>query len=214
MRRKKVFWFALVVVILISIVIFTCDSIIHNAAKGKLYADSKSIPYNKLGILLGVPKFKKNGDKSMYYDNRVAAAVKLLQDRKIKYLLISGDSSSERFNEPYSMRGDLIASGIDSSVLYVDYLCTRTYESIRRLKEIYGQDTVTIISQAPHNERALYLASKEGIQAIAFNAVELKGVQTWYTTVHEKLARVKVFIGFLFDKNPVYSDPKVKLPDN
>lgn len=214
MRRKKVFRFVSVVVILAAISIFICDSIIRNAAKGKLYDDSKAIPYNRLGILLGVPKFKKNGDESMYYANRIAAAVKLLQDRKIKYLLISGDSSSKRFNEPYSMRQDLIAAGIDSSVLYVDYLATRTYESIRRLKEIYGQDTVTIISQAPHNERALYLASKEGITAIAFNAVELKGIQTWYTTVHEKLARVKVFIDFLFDKHTTYLDPKVKLPEN
>jgi len=214
MRRKKILWFVSIVVVIISMTIFICDNIIHNAAKGKLYVDSKSIPYNKLGILLGVPKFRKNGDKSMYYANRVAAAVTLLQDRKIKYLLISGDSSSEHYNEPYSMRQDLIAAGIDSSVLYVDYLSTRTYESIRRLKEIYGQDTVTIISQASHNERALYLASKEGIKAIAFNAVDLKGIQTWYAIVHEKLARVKVFIDFLLDKKTGYPDPKVKLPDN
>ena len=60
------------------------------------------------------------------------------------------------------MRVDLIAAGIDSTLIYPDYAGFSTFDSIIRLKEIFGQDSVTIISQQFHNERAFYIAQREG----------------------------------------------------
>ena len=110
------------------------------------------------------------------------------------------------------MRSDLIAAGIDSSVIYLDYAGFRTFDSIKRLKEIFGQDSVTIISQQFHNERAIYIAQREGIAAIGFNATDVGVKQGMRMQSREKLARVKVFIDYWLGTKPKYSGRKVIIP--
>jgi len=51
-------------------------------------------------------------------------------------------------------------------ILYFDYDGTRTLNSIVKAKEVYKLKNVTLISQEYHNERAIYLASQYGIDAI------------------------------------------------
>ncbi len=60
-----------------------------------------------------------------------------------------------------------------SSRIFLDYAGFRTLDSVVRAKEIFGQVNITVISQKFHNERAIYLAEKNGISAIGFNARDL-----------------------------------------
>jgi SanA protein len=110
------------------------------------------------------------------------------------------------------MRADLIRAGIDSSVIYLDYAGFRTFDSMVRLKEIFGQDSVTIISQQFHNERALYLASKEGLYAIGFNAADVSARMGARTELREKFARVKMFLDLWFGTKPKFLGSKVDIP--
>ncbi|HEY0067491.1 MAG TPA: vancomycin high temperature exclusion protein, partial [Flavisolibacter sp.] len=73
--------------------------------------------------------------------------------------------------------------------------------------------SVTIISQPFHNERALYIASKENITAIAFNARDVNARAGRKTQLREKLARVKVFIDYLTAKKPKFLGEKVTMPE-
>jgi SanA protein len=164
--KKKVFISLTVIALVIFLSMYVCNSIIVNTSKGKLYTDVQLIPYNKVGLLLGTSKYAFGNRINPFYWNRLEAAGNLLQHRKIKYLVISGDNSRKDYNEPESMREDLIRMGLDSTVIYLDYAGFRTFDSVVRLKEIFGQDSVTIISQQFHNERAIYIASKEGINAV------------------------------------------------
>src|SRR5882757_5199585 len=168
MRRKKLFLVILLLVLLgTAFTIYLCNKTITGAAENKLYSDTRSIPFNRVGLLLGTSKLV-NGRNNAFYDYRIKAAVDLLKANKIKYLVISGDNSRKEYDEPTSMRLDLIKAGIDSTVIYLDYAGFRTFDSVIRLKEIFGQDSVTIISQQFHNERAIYLAGREGLFAIGF----------------------------------------------
>ena len=81
-----------------------------------------------------------------------------------------------------------------------------------RLKKIFGQDSVTVISQPFHNERAIYIASKEGIAAIGFNAKDVNAEAALKVQVREKFARVKVFLDYLFGKQPKFLGEKVLIP--
>lgn len=212
-RKMKIFLYSLLVALPVCMVtIFLCNHIISHAAKGKLFTNVAAIPYNKTGLLLGTSKHLGNGLDNPYYTYRIRAAAGLLKAGKIKYLVISGDNSHTSYNEPEDMRRDLMAAGIDSSVLYLDYAGFRTFDSIVRLKKIFGQDSVTIISQPFHNERALYMAGKEGITAIAFNAADVSASRGIAVQLREKLARVKVFIDFWFGKRPKFLGEKVLLP--
>ena len=131
---------------------------------------------------------------------------------KIKYLIISGDNSRKDYNEPQSMKDDLVKNGIDSNLIFLDYAGFRTFDSMVRLREIFGQQQVTVISQQFHNERAIFIAQKQNIDAIGFNARDVKGGDGLSIRMREKLARVKVFIDYLTNKKPKYLGPKVMIP--
>jgi SanA protein len=213
MRKRKLIWyslFALIPVCLITVV--TCNYIINSTAKGKLFTDAGTIPYNKVGLLLGTSKKLSSGYPNLYYNYRIEAATQLLKKGKIKYLVISGDNSRKEYSEPEDMRADLIAAGIDSTVIFLDYAGFRTFDSVVRLKKIFSQDSVTIISQQFHNERALYMARKEGITAIAFNAKDVSAQYGFTVQMREKFARVKVFVDYLFGKKPKFLGQKVIIP--
>lgn len=65
------------------------------------------------------------------------------------------------------------------------------------------QDSIIIISQKYHNERALYQAKHLGIEAIGYNA-QTPGRRTswWRNRGREVLARVKLFIDIARDVQP------------
>lgn len=208
-KKKLVIWAVLGLIFMAAIAIYVCDAIIKDNAKGRLYSDVSHIPYRKVGLLLGTGKYtKRPGGLNPYYTHRIEAAIKLIEAGKIKYLVISGDNSRPDYNEPEMMREDLVKAGIDSTNIYLDYAGFRTFDSLVRLKKVFGQDSVTIISQLFHNERAIFIASKEGIAAIGFNAQD--AVIEGYMT-REKLARVKVFVDYLTAKEPKFFAKKINI---
>jgi SanA protein len=185
---------------------------VANAAAGKLYSDVNLIPYNKTGLLLGTSKYDDNGRLNPFFTYRINAAIELFKAGKIKYIIVSGDNGSTDYNEPDQMRADLIAAGIDSSLIFEDFAGFRTFDSIVRAKAIFGQDSITIISQPFHNERALYLAAHEGMYAVACNAKDVGNRIGFKVQVREKLARVKLFLDLLFHKAPKFLGEKIIIP--
>lgn len=193
-------------------IVYICNKIIIDNAKGKLFSDTNTIPFNKVGLLLGTAKYLGNGIANPYYTYRIGATIKLITDSKIKYVIISGDNGRKEYNEPEMMRADLMEAGIDSSNIFLDYAGFRTFDSMVRLKEIFGQESVTVISQQFHNERAIYTASKLGIKAIAFNAKDVSTNEGLRTQIREKFARVKVFIDSLIGTKPKFLGEKIIIP--
>ncbi len=211
---KRVLKISALLLVLAFTFMFFCNKIIANKAEGKLFSNTNEVPYNKVGLLLGTSKFIGNERPNPFYEYRIEAAIELLKAGKIKYLVISGDNGRDDYNEPMAMRTDLINAGIDSSVIYLDYAGFRTFDSIKRLKEIFGQDSATIISQRFHNERAIYIASMMGIAAIGFNAQDVSSSTGFKTMIREKFARAKVFLDFWFGAKPRFLGPKVNIPQS
>ena len=116
------------------------------------------------------------------------------------------------YNEPEDMRKDLIETGIDSTIIFLDYAGFRTFDSMIRLRDVFGQKEVTVISQPFHNQRAIYIASQEGISAIGFNAADVSKKFGFKIMLREKFARVKVFIDLISRKKPKFLGKKINLP--
>jgi len=170
-----------------------CNWAVSQAARGKLYAGVNNIPFNKVGILLGTSKALADGRDNLYYKYRIQAALDLYKAEKVQYIIVSGDNSRKDYNEPEQMRTDLINGGVDSSYIILDYAGFRTFDSMVRLRDVFGQTKATVISQRFHNERALYIASKEGITAIAYNAKDVNASAGFKTLLRERLARKSVY---------------------
>ncbi|MCU0353152.1 MAG: YdcF family protein [Cytophagales bacterium] len=214
MRKKRFLYMFLFAIVFLCGIVFLCDSLVSGAAKGKLYTDVEKVPFNRAGLLLGTAKYVAGGRVNLYYTYRIQAAVRLVQAGKIKYVIVSGDNSTKDYNEPEQMRTDLVEAGIDSSAIFLDYAGFRTFDSVVRLREIFSQQSVTVISQKFHNERAVFIASKEGIDAVGYNARDVSLNAGFWVQLREKLARVKVFADYLFGKQPKFLGEKVPLPED
>ena len=176
-----------------------CDIFVARNASGKTFSDVDSIPYRKVGLILGTsPISTWNGRRNYYFDHRITAGADLYKARKVDWLVVSGGdyrNTENGYDEPVAMRDSLMKQGVDSTRIILDYDGTRTLNSIAKMRDVYCQDSITIISQEYHNERALYQAKHLGIDAIAFNA-KTPGRRTswWRNRGREVLARVKLFV--------------------
>ncbi|WP_232434134.1 MULTISPECIES: ElyC/SanA/YdcF family protein [Parabacteroides] len=175
----------------------------------------EKIPHRKVGLLLGTAPVTPWGTKNLYFTYRIDAAVKLFHAKKVDYFIVSGDNHSTDYDEPTCMRDSLVACGVPDERIISDYVGFRTLDLEVRCKAIFGQDSVTVISQSFHNERAIYLAGHNQIDAIAFNAQDVTSVWTTWLRGHsrELLARVKIFIDLIIGKQPRFWGEKVKIPE-
>lgn len=213
MRRKYIYLFFLLAIAVLCIIgIVVCNQLIKRHAVQKLYTEVTNIPKNNVGLLLGTSPKLKSGNNNLYFDYRILATVDLYNAGKISYILVSGDNRKKDYNEPEEMKKALMRNGIPQRVIYLDYAGLRTLDSVIRAKEIFGQTRITIISQKFHNERAIYIAAKNGIDAIGFNANDVDTYSGFKTRIRELFARMKMFIDLAIEKQPKFLGEKVILP--
>ncbi|MEY5042392.1 MAG: hypothetical protein RLZZ414_1956 [Bacteroidota bacterium] len=202
---KKIIFTLFVMLTLIVCIDFWVSKDVEN----QLYNDIQSMPYNRVGLLLGTSKFAKGGKQNLFYKYRINAAVALFKAGKIDFILVSGDNSDETYNEPKQMRKDLIKQGVPSNKIVLDYAGFRTLDSVVRCKKVFGVNEVTIISQQFHNERALFLANRRNINAIAFNAHKVPFNYAKTVFFREKFARIKLLWDVLTNKQPKFLGEKI-----
>lgn len=191
---------------------FLCNFLVERNARGRLFQDTKNIPYNKVGLLLGTSKYLAKGRINLYYKFRVEAAVRLFKAGKVDYILVSGDNRFKNYNEPETFKSDLIEAGIPADRIILDYAGFRTLDSIVRAGAVFGQKSFTVISQPFHNERALYLAKSFDMDAIGFNAKDVRGSSATKIKIREYLARVKLMLDLVFGKEPKFLGEPIAIP--
>ncbi|MBL7916233.1 MAG: YdcF family protein [Bacteroidia bacterium] len=209
MNKRNVFLIVLVSLFLMSVVVWTSDQKICDQAGLKLFTNVDSIPENKAGLLLGTSKYLKSGKLNQYFEYRILAAEKLFKSRKISNIVISGDNSRVDYNEPQDMKDELMKRGVPEENIYLDYAGFRTFDSVYRMKAIFGQERFTVISQKFHNERAVYIAESLTMDALGFNAADVDAYNGFKTQLREKFARVKVMIDFAINTKPKFEGEKV-----
>jgi|TARA_R110000744_G_scaffold219766_3_gene338465 SanA protein len=209
--KKKIGILFLLGVIGIYLILASCDSIIENATENRTYWNLKEVPKNKVGLVLGTSNRLVGGGSNPYYTNRIKATLELFKAGKIDYVLVSGDNSTQYYNEPTVFKKDLVLGGIPSEKIFLDYAGFRTLDSMVRAKFIFGLDSVTIISQKFHNERAIYLAEQKGLFAIGYNADDISIKQGLKIHIREYFARVKVFIDLALNTQPKFFGEKIEI---
>lgn len=212
MKRFKKILFAGLIFFGISVLfIFWANFKIENETEDKVTSELSKLPDEKVGLLLGTSKILANGNPNPYFFNRIEATVQLYKSVKIKNIIVSGDNSRKHYNEPEDMKNELIKYGIPADKIYEDFAGFRTLDSVVRAKEIFGQKSYIIVSQQFHNERAVFLAQKNGIEAFGYNAKDVNQYAGFKTNVREKLARAKVFWDFLFGVEPKFGGERIEI---
>jgi SanA protein len=208
---KNILKIGVLIGILSLIGIFGADRLVEKSTSDKVFNSTKEIPDNKVGLFLGTGKILSNGRINLYYKYRIEAAVKLFKAGKVDFILVSGDNSTKDYDEPSTIKEDLVKKGIPSDKIYLDYAGFRTLDSVVRCKEIFGQNSITIISQQFHNERAIYIAKRNNIDAVGFNAKDVNVHYGFKTRLRERFARVKMVLDLIFGKKPKFLGEKIEI---
>lgn len=150
----------------------------------------------KYALLLGTSKFTRSGMVNPYYRYRIVAAVELYKSGKVKKIIASGDNSSQYYNEPATMRDDLVAAGVPKTDILMDFAGFRTLDSIARCKSKFGVEDPLIITQAYHAKRALYLSERLGLGGAAAYAAKAPDSMSYRlrNELRESLARTLAFL--------------------
>lgn len=206
-KLLKIFSYLLIVLI---IFLISLDCYISRQTEPFIFYQSEKIPHTSIGVVLGTSKYIKGGGINQFYKNRIEGAVDLFQSGKIDYLLLSGDNGTLNYNEPITMRKDLLKAGIPSSVIVLDFAGFRTLDSIIRANKVFDANNFTIITQKFHCERALFIAQYQGIQAQCFAVPSPNKMKL--VRIREIFARVTVFIDlYILKREPKFLGPSLPI---
>jgi SanA protein len=184
---------------------------IDSISQGKVYDRIEEVPERKIGLVLGCSTYLSNGRKNLYFQQRIDAAKELYFSDKVKFLLVSGDNSTKYYDEPTTMKKDLIALGVPGNKIYCDYAGLSTLDSVVRTKEVFKENQFIVISQGFHVRRAIYLGLAHDIDLIGYAPQGVSGLGSLKTELRECLARGKALLDVKFlNRQPKFlGDPVI-----
>lgn len=210
---KKIRNIILLLVLSLIVLIFGSDFWVKSVAKKKEYNKVEEVPYNKVGVVLGTSKRLTNGYENLFFKYRIEAAVKLFKAGKISYILVSGDNRFKSYNEPRDMYNELVKKGVPSDKIVLDFAGFRTWDSVLRANKVFGQQSFTIISQKFHNQRAIFIGAKKGLDVVGFDAKDVSIRYGKKTYLREYLARVNVIFDLIVNKEPKFYGEPITIGD-
>lgn len=195
------------------IFLFITNIYIINSTQHQITSDIKKLSHVHAAIVLGTNPKLGNGLSNPYFTYRMQASYDLYKNHKIDFLIVSGDNSNQLYNEPIAMRDALIAAGIPDSAIFLDYAGLRTFDSMIRLKEIFGVDSAIVVSQEFHNQRAIFIANKLSMYVMGYNAKNILQEADLYTKMRECMAKSKVFLDFWFGIKPKFGGEQIPIQE-
>lgn len=183
------------------------------ASRGRLFDNPDQLPELRTALVFGTSS-RYQGRENRYFRYRMDAVVEVWNAGKIDVIIVSGDNRTHDYNEPREMRQALVERGIPDERIVSDFAGLRTLDSVVRAKEVFGADPVLFISQRFQNERAIYLAKANGIEAFGYNARDVGAQAGWKTHLREVGARVKMWLDVRFlNTRPRHLGEPIELPE-
>lgn len=176
-----------------------------------IYDELQDLPHRQVGVVLGTAKYYRTGGINQFYQYRIQGAINAYNSGKVSYLLLSGDNALQSYNEPMTMRRDLIAAGVAPADIVLDYAGFRTLDSIVRTRKVFDTNDFIIITQRFHCERALFIALHMGIQAQCFAVPSPKDMLN--VRVREIFARLGALSDlYILKREPRFLGPLIPIP--
>lgn len=210
MWRRLTYAF-LTIILLLMIAAITLDRWISWKTTPFIYEELQNLPPRQVGVVLGTAKYVSTGVINPYYRYRIQGALNAYNSNKVKYLLLSGDNALHSYNEPATMRRDLIQAGVPLYNIILDYAGFRTLDSIVRTRKVFDTTNFTIVTQRFHCERALFIALHFSIQAQCLAVPSPKNILL--IRLREFGARLATFTDlYLLNREPRFLGPIIPIP--
>lgn len=195
----------------VAIVVGATNALVVLTTKDDIVSVDEASSYQADAIVvLGASVFA-DGTPSTILQDRLDCGIALYKAGAAPKIIMSGDNSTEHYNECAAMKRYAIAQGVPSEDIFCDHAGFSTYESMYRAKNVFGCSRVVVATQTYHLYRALYSAHALGVDAIGVASdYRSYGKQTWYD-VREIPARTKDFFKALFDVPSTYVGDPISL---
>ncbi len=172
-----------------------------------LYTSFDNVPHTDAAVVLGAAV--RRGQPTPVLEERAFTAAELYRKGKVSKILVTGDNSALTHDEVTPVRKYLIDAGIPAGDIFLDHAGFDTYSSMYRAREIFGAESVTVVTQDFHLPRAVYLARRMDMEAYGMTAqnagVSLKNY------VREIPASVKALMDLVLNREPKFLGEKIPL---
>ncbi|MBS5112902.1 MAG: YdcF family protein [Coprobacillus cateniformis] len=157
---KKLLLILSSLVIFLGIVITSLNLFVYQSTKKQVNQDMQDAD-----CILVLGAGVRNNKPTPMLRDRIKEAVRLYKDKKAPKIIMSGDHSSDEYNEVAVMKSYAIENGVLSSDIFLDHAGFSTYDSLIRARDIFQAKKVIIVTQDYHLYRALYIANSLGLDA-------------------------------------------------
>lgn len=192
--RSIIFWIITIPLSLLAVFVVACNLWIVTSTRERVFDSVADIEARTVGVVLGTSKKSGPDTPNRHFDNRLVAAAALFREGKVSKLLVSGYRDSRYYDETRDMIVRLKELNVPGSEILADDRGLRTLDSVARSKTVFGFDRIVIISDDFHVNRALFIADRYGIDAIALRSESVGYGDSRKVRLREYFARVKAVL--------------------
>ena len=159
----------LAILALVTVMILAIPRLITAVYSADRIFNVDQAPQRRVAIVFGAGLWR-DGSPTPVLRDRVATAASLYFSGKVEKILMSGDNSTDYYNEPAAMQSYAIDLGVPQDAIVLDYAGRRTYDTCFRARAIFGLQEAVLITQQFHLPRAIYLCNALGVDAVGVPA--------------------------------------------
>jgi len=127
--------------------------------------ETEDVPSHKVAIVFGAGLWR-DGSPTPVLRDRVATAAELYFKGKVDKILMSGDNSTDYYDEPTAMQSYAIELGVPEDVIVLDYAGRRTYDTCFRARDVFKINEAILVTQSFHLPRAVYTCNALGVNSV------------------------------------------------
>ena len=183
------------------------------AARKYVYTDINEVPARTAILVLGS---QTRGTRlSPVLQDRVVGGINLMENRKGKKLLLSGDHGQRYYDEVNAMRLYVLANApaILEEDIFMDHAGFTTWDSMYRARDVFEAEDILIVTQEFHISRAVCMARSLGLDAVGYavNQDRFSGRSLRFWRFREYFARIKAFFSIVLKPKPRYLGDKIPI---
>lgn len=204
----KKFFRILIILLCIAFLIIACLRVTMIKTTEENIYTLETVPSKRVVLVPGAGLNAQGGPSAALRD-RLDAAIWLYNQGKVEKLLLSGDNSEIKYNEPAAMYAYALEQGVPDEDLVLDYAGRRTYDSCVRAYEIFGLDELIVVTQAYHLPRAVFLCDHAEIDTVGAPVQQSRYIPSRYAFWHirEMLATTMAWLDvYLIHPTPILGD--------
>ncbi len=157
------------------------------------FSDPASVPPRPIAIVPGA-RGEDLDTPSAALEDRLLAALALYRAGRVERILASGDGRGAEVDQGEVMRRLLERHDVPAEDVILDADGLRTILTMSRARAVYGVDAAIVCTQAFHLPRSVWLARRQGIDAVGLSADRRVYRSAWIDGGREALARVKAWV--------------------